>query len=60
MKLPGIHVYAPRHRLNQAAGGPLGFVNPLLYKIARDEAGVYFDVVPQPLQAGSRQAAAIR
>jgi len=40
---------------NQAAGGPLGFVNPLLYKIARDEAGAYFDVTPQPLQADFRK-----
>jgi subtilase family serine protease len=36
---------------DQAAGGPLGFANPLLYKIARDNAGDYFDVTPQPLQA---------
>jgi subtilase family serine protease len=36
---------------DQAAGGPLGFANPLLYKLARDNASVYFDVVPQPLQA---------
>ncbi len=36
---------------DQAAGGPLGFANPLLYKLARDDSSVYFDVVPQPLQA---------
>jgi subtilase family serine protease len=36
---------------DQAAGGPLGFVNPLLYKLDRDNASVYYDVVPQPLQA---------
>ncbi len=36
---------------DQAAGGALGFANPLLYKLARDDSSVYFDVVPQPLQA---------
>ena len=36
---------------DQAAGGALGFVNPLLYKLARNDAGVFYDVVPQPLQA---------
>ncbi len=36
---------------DSAAGGALGFVNPLLYKLARDDSSVYFDVTPQPLQA---------
>jgi subtilase family serine protease len=36
---------------DQAAGGPLGFINPLLYKLARDDSSVFFDVTPQPLQA---------
>jgi subtilase family serine protease len=36
---------------DQAAGGALGFANPLLYKLARDDSSVYLDVTPQPLQA---------
>ena len=36
---------------DQDLGAPLGFVNPLLYRIARDESGVFFDITPQPLQA---------
>ncbi len=36
---------------DQAAGGALGFANPLLYKLARDDSSVFFDVTPQPLQA---------
>ncbi len=40
---------------DQAAGGPLGFANPLLYELARADSGVYFDVTPQPLQALVRE-----
>jgi subtilase family serine protease len=40
---------------DQASGGPLGFANPLLYKLARDDSSVFFDVVPQPLQALVRE-----
>jgi subtilase family serine protease len=36
---------------DQAAGGALGFANPLLYKLARDDSSVFFDITPQPLQA---------
>ncbi len=42
---------------DQAAGGPLGFVNPLLYGLARSApsaAGAFYDVVPGPLQANVR------
>ncbi len=37
----------------QAAGGPLGFANPLLYKVAASPAaaGAYYDVVPGGKQA---------
>jgi subtilase family serine protease len=40
---------------DQAAGGPLGAANPLLYTLARNHSGGIFDVVPQPLQAAARQ-----
>jgi subtilase family serine protease len=40
---------------DQAAGGAIGFANPLLYKLARDDSSVYFDVTPQPLQALVRE-----
>jgi subtilase family serine protease len=36
---------------DQAAGAPLGFVNPLLYKLAGKPSSAFFDVTPQPLQA---------
>jgi subtilase family serine protease len=40
---------------DQAAGGPLGFVNPLLYAIeSKGSGGAFFDVTPQPLQADVR------
>jgi subtilase family serine protease len=40
---------------DQAAGGPLGFVNPLLYALDRKGSGNAFDVTPQPLQADVRK-----
>ncbi|MEA2215722.1 MAG: hypothetical protein QOK19_1283 [Solirubrobacteraceae bacterium] len=36
---------------DQAAGAPLGFANPLLYKLAAKPSSAFFDVTPQPLQA---------
>ncbi len=42
---------------DQAAGTPLGFVNPLLYRIAAAPgaySGAYYDVVPAGLQADVR------
>jgi subtilase family serine protease len=35
---------------DQAAGGPLGFVNPLLYALDRVPSGAFYDVVPGPPQ----------
>jgi subtilase family serine protease len=36
---------------DQAAGAPLGFVNPLLYKLAAKPSSAFFDVLPGGLQA---------
>lgn len=40
---------------DQAAGGPLGFVNPLLYRLYAESApGAFYDVLPSSLQADVR------
>ena len=40
---------------DQAAGGPLGFVNPLLYKLqASSTPGAFYDVLPSSPQADVR------
>jgi subtilase family serine protease len=39
---------------DQAAGGPLGFVNPLLYELAAKPGTAFYDVVPAGPQADVR------